>query len=64
MLFRSDLLKAAPCVLLAMPAAWLIGRKASIAVKVASSWLIAMAVLAALLPFLPVTPGYLPDHLD
>jgi len=29
-----------------------------------SSWLIAIAVLAAALPYLPVTPGYLPDHLE
>lgn len=36
----------------------------AIAAKVASSWLIAIAVLAAALPFLPVTPGYLPDHLE
>ena len=61
---RLDLLKAAPAVLLALPAAWLIARRASIAVKVASSWLIAIAILAAALPFLPVTPGYLPDHLE
>ncbi len=59
-----DLVKAAPCVLLAAPAGWLVRRRASIAVKVASSWLIAIAALAALLPFLPVTPGYLPDHMD
>jgi hypothetical protein len=59
-----DLLKAMPAALLVLPAAWLIGRGGSIAVKVASSWLIAIALLAAVLPFLPVTPGYLPDHLD
>jgi hypothetical protein len=61
---RLDLLKAAPGVLLVIPAVWLVGRDASITVKVAASWLIAMAALAAMLAFLPVTPGYLPDHLD
>jgi hypothetical protein len=60
----ADLLKAFPAVLLAVPAAWLVARRASIAVKVASSWLIAIAILATTLPFLPVTPGYLPDHLE
>jgi hypothetical protein len=60
----SDLIKALPWVLLALPAARLADTPAAIALKVAASWLIAVAALAALLPFLPVTPGYLPDHLD
>lgn len=59
-----DLLAALAMVVLILPAAWLVARGASIAVKVASSWLIAIAILAAVLPFLPVTPGYLPDHLE
>jgi hypothetical protein len=59
-----DLFAALAVVLLILPAAWLVARGASIAVKVASSWLIAIAMLAAVLPFLPVTPGYLPDHLE
>jgi hypothetical protein len=61
---RFDALKAMPAVLIVLPAAWLMARRASIAVKVASSWLIAIALLCAVLPFLAVTPGYLPDHLD
>jgi len=61
---RLDLLKALPCVLVLLPAAWIVGRRAPIVVKVVSSWLIAVAVLAATLQFLPVTPGYMPDHLD
>jgi hypothetical protein len=61
---RLDLLKALPCVLVLFPAALVIALRATIAVKVVASWLIAMAVLAATLQFLPVTPGYLPDHLD
>lgn len=36
----------------------------TLAVKVASSWLIAVAILAVALKFLPVTPGYMPDHLQ
>ena len=61
---RLDLLKALPFVLVLFPAALVIGLRATIAVKVVASWLIAIAVLAATLQFLPVTPGYMPDHLD
>jgi len=61
---RLDLVEAVPCALLVLPASWLVAKRASIAVKVASSWLIAIAMLAAVLPFLAVTPGYLPDHLE
>jgi hypothetical protein len=59
-----DLIVALPWALLALPAARLAGTRAAIALKVAASWLIAVAALAALLPYLPVTPGYQPDHLD
>lgn len=59
-----DLLKALPCVLIFLPAAWVVRRYASIPVKVVSSWVIAVAILAATLQLLPVTPGYLPDHLE
>jgi hypothetical protein len=61
---RLDLLKALPCVLIFLPASWIVGRYASIPVKVVSSWVIAVAVLAATLQLLPVTPGYLPDHME
>jgi hypothetical protein len=61
---RLDLVEAVPCALLVLPASWLVAKRASIAIKVASSWLIAIAMLAAVLPFLAVTPGYLPDHLE
>lgn len=60
----TDALRALPAVLVLLPASWLIARRALIAVKVSSSWLMAIALLAAFLPFLPVTPGYLPDHLE
>jgi hypothetical protein len=61
---RIDLLKALPCVLILLPASWVVGRYASIPVKVVSSWVIAVAILAATLQLLPVTPGYLPDHME
>jgi len=61
---KLDLLKALPCVLILLPASWVVRRYASIPVKVVSSWIIAVAVLAATLQLLPVTPGYLPDHLE
>jgi len=59
-----DLAKALPCAAVAWPAVWLAEHRASIAVKVVSSWLIAIAALAAMLHVVPVTPGYLPDHLE
>jgi hypothetical protein len=59
-----DLLWSLPWILIAAPAALLIRHRAEIAVKVVSSWLIAVAVMAAALAFLPVIPGYLPDHLE
>jgi hypothetical protein len=61
---RVDLLKALLCVLVLLPAALVVGWRAPIVVKVVSSWLIAVAVLAATLQFLPVIPGYMPDHLE
>ena len=61
---RFDIVKALVCILLLIPASFIVRRRAPIIVKVVASWLIAVAVLAATLQFLPVTPGYLPDHLD
>jgi hypothetical protein len=61
---RSDLLQAVPCVLIFLPASWLVDRHVTVPIKVASSWLIAIALLAATLQILPVTPGYLPDHME
>jgi hypothetical protein len=59
-----DLLTALPCVLLLWPASWLAARHSSLPVEVASSWVVVIAALAATLQILPVTPGYLPDHLE
>ena len=58
-----ELLLALPWVLLTIPAAWLIAHGRGIAVKIVSSWLIAIALLSAALPLTP-TPGYEPDHLE
>jgi hypothetical protein len=61
---RLDLLKALPCSLILLPASWVVRRYDSVPVKVVSSWIIAVAVLAITLQLLPVTPGYLPDHME
>jgi len=34
------------------------------ALKVIASWLVAIALLGGALRLIPVTPGYLPDHLE
>lgn len=59
-----DLLISVPCALLAFPASLVAARFGTITLKVVSSWLIAVAMLCAALPFLPVTPGYVADHLE
>jgi hypothetical protein len=61
---RLDLLKALPWMLIVLPASWVVRRHVSVPVKVVSSWVIAVAVLAVTLQLLPVTPGYLPDHME
>lgn len=61
---RLDIARALVWVLLLYPAGLVVTWQAPLIVKVVSSWLIAVAILAATLQFLPVTPGYLPDHLD
>jgi hypothetical protein len=58
-----DLAIALPCTLLCFVARPIIARGLGVGVKVAASWLIAVAILAALLPLTP-TPGYRPDHMD
>jgi hypothetical protein len=59
-----ELAKALPCVMALLPASWVARRYGTVPARVVSSWLIAVAVLAATLQLLPVTPGYLPDHLE
>lgn len=57
-------LQSLPAVAVLWPIGWAARRDATLAIKVIGSWLIAMAALSATLQFLPVTPGYLPDHLE
>ena len=59
-----DLLKALPWVLILWPASWVARRHGQIPIKVVSSWLTAVAALSIALQLLPVTPGYLPDHME
>ena len=59
-----DLAKSLPFVLIAIPAAWLITKRLSIAVKVVASWLVAISMLAAAIPATTTTPGYVGDHLE
>ncbi len=59
-----DLLKALPWVLICVPASWLTARRLGIAIKVVASWLVAVSVLAAALPTLTPTPGYVGDHME
>lgn len=61
---KLDLAAALPWALCMFPAGCMLRRNQSIALKVVSSWLIAVASLAATLQLLSVTPGYRPDHLD
>lgn len=58
-----DLAKSLPAALLALPGAWLVARNRGVVLKVVSSWVIAVALLAAALPIVS-TPGYVPDHMD
>jgi hypothetical protein len=57
-------LQSLPAVAVLWPIGWAARRDATLPIKVISSWLIAMAALSATLQFLPVTPGYLPDHME
>ncbi len=59
----ADLASAFPFALLFLPARLFVARGWEVAVKVAASWLVAVAILVALLP-LQTTPGYVPDHME
>ena len=47
-----------------LPVRWAAQRNLRLPLQIVSSWLVAIAALAAILQFLPVTPGYLPDHVE
>lgn len=59
----ADLAIAMTAAVVILPAGWLVASGRGIAVKVVTSWLIAIAVLSAALPLTP-TPGYAPDHME
>jgi hypothetical protein len=59
-----DFFEALPWALLCLPGRWLVATRRSIAIKVLSSWLIAVALLALTLQITTPTPGYAPDHMD
>lgn len=59
----AELAMAALALLFALPAGWAIRRGWDVAVKVAASWLVATALLAAALPMV-TTPGYVADHRE
>lgn len=59
----SALVMALPLVLLFIPGQMIVKRNWGIVIKVACSWLIAIAALELGLMFVP-TPGYVPDHMD
>ncbi len=54
---------ALPAILTVVPGRLLVRRGWGLGVKVAASWLIAIAFLEAALVLVP-TPGYKPDHMD
>ena len=54
---------ALPAILTIVPGRLLVRRGWGIGIKIAASWLIAIAFLEAALVLVP-TPGYKPDHMD
>lgn len=59
----TDLAIALPWALLFAPALFVMRTPLRLAVKIAASWLAAVAILAAALPLTP-TAGYEPDHMS
>jgi hypothetical protein len=49
---------------LILPSSLVVGRGYAVAPRVVASWLFAVAVLAALLPYVVPHPGYVPDHRE
>lgn len=58
-----DLAIALPCALLFVPGRQIVERDWGIGLKVVSSWLTAVAILATMVSLTP-TPGYVPDHME
>lgn len=51
-----------PALFAALPAAWCVNRGWSIVPRVVTSWLLAVALLMAAIPYLVDHPGYVADH--
>ncbi len=59
----TDLLRILPAALIVVPASIAVSRGYAIAPRVLASWLVAVALLAAIIPHVVVHPGYVPDHM-
>lgn len=59
-----DLARALPGVLTVLPSALAVGFGYRVAPRVVGSWLIAVSLLAAIIPLATVHPGYVPDHME
>jgi len=62
--FTWSLPAALSVMALALPARWLARPGDGIALRVAASWLVAIAILNVALPLTTPTPGYAADHLE
>ena len=58
----SAVIRVLAVLLLGIPAAWCIDRGWTIAPRIVTSWLLAVAILVGAIPHLVVHPGYEPDH--
>ena len=58
-----DLLRILPAILIVIPASIAVACGQAIMPRVLASWLIAVALLAAVIPHVVVHPGYVPDHM-
>lgn len=59
-----DIVRAIPALLLLVPASLIVHRGYAIALRVVTSWLVAVALLAVVLPHVVTHPGYVPDHME
>ena len=60
----ADLAEALPAVLIVLPSALAVRMGHCVAPRVVASWLIAVSLLAAIIPLATVHPGYVPDHME
>jgi hypothetical protein len=60
----ADSLPVVLVLLLCVPARLMVGRGWSLALRIVTSWLLAVALLVGSIPLLVVHPGYVPDHKE